>query len=103
MSVVYAWRVEGLSKDPSTGAVEMVHWCCHGNKDGQYDSVEHGATNHTPDPSSADFTPFSDLTETQVLDWVYGLVSKDNIEAAIAKKIANMESPTLEISYPFSG
>ena len=101
MSIDYDWRVDGVSKAPATGAVEMVHWCCHGNKDGQYSSVEFGATNHTPDPSAENFIPFDDLTKDQVLSWVYGLISKDDIEAVIAKKIANMETSTLEISSPF--
>lgn len=101
MSIEYVWRVDGVSKDPSTGAVEMVHWCCHGNKDGQHNSVEFGATSHTPDPSSENFTPFDDLTKDQVLSWVYGLIGKDDIEAVIAKKLENMETPTLEISSLF--
>ncbi len=107
MAATITWQITELkyypSKDGKSNLVYQVRWCCKGEeeKDGKtYRSISSGNTTVFYDESFS-FTAFEDLTEDQVLGWIWksaaddesdiGKVSKTeteaNVQAAVDKKI----------------
>lgn len=90
------WKVEGLHVAEVNGhnnAVVSVHWSL-----GPLKSVTR------LDRPSADFIPFSQLTESVVLDWVWGKTDKAGWEARAdeAGKIANVASDAVNVALPWA-
>ena len=84
--VVYAvyWRVDA---DQDTGRTTM------------YGSVEIPYQNNLP------YTPYADLTETQILGWVHDIYGPDaisTIESSLAIDVRDGIDPSIEVS-PLSG
>ena len=96
-----SWDVERMDCYPTyesqTDVVFIVHWRCTAVKD-QYTATAYGTVNCTYTAGSP-FTPYAQLTEQQVLDWVWENVNKDETEAALVQNIANKINP-LVISPP---
>jgi hypothetical protein len=95
MSMVINWSVTAMDCYPSEGGntdvVFNVHWTCSG-ADGDYTGSVY-ATCSVPAPSGS-FTPYADLTQDQVLGWIWANgVDKDSAEAAVAQQIANAKNP----------
>jgi len=57
----------------SDGGVFLVYWSCVAASDGTppYSATEGGKLRCEPDPSSPSYIPYADLTEADVLAWVY--------------------------------
>lgn len=73
-----------------TDVVVTVNWSCNGT-DGTYDGALSGATNVKLDPN-APYTPYADLTESQVIGWVQTTMGENQIIATqndVAQQIAN--------------
>ena len=78
MSITYTWTLQNLKHNVSDGGVFVANWVCTGyEKIGSgilapiYTATSYGTCDFTYDVSDPDFTPYADLTETQVQDWVY--------------------------------
>ena len=69
--------------------------------DGDYSASSYGTVGFTPDPSSSDFIPYADLTESTVLGWVQAEVDKDATEEALAANIAEQKTPTTSTGVPW--
>ncbi len=71
----------------STGGVFLVYWSCVAASDGtpSYTATEGGKLRLTPDPSSSDYIPYADLTEADVLGWVYNSLIEGDETADEAK------------------
>lgn len=78
--------------DGKTDVVFDVAWNCVG-EDGQYVG---GVSNRCPlqlDPQAA-YTPYADLTQEQVLGWVWASgVDKSSAEAAVQQEIDQQINP----------
>ena len=73
-----------------TDVVITVNWACNGT-DGTYAAATVGSTGVKLDPN-APYTPYEDLTEAQVISWVWETMGPEQVEAVqngIAQKIAN--------------
>lgn len=95
MSATITWSVTAMDcypqEDGNTDVVFTVHWTCSGTQEGFNGSVYSTTTMPTPEGS---FTPYADLTQDQVLGWVWANgVDKDATEAAVQQKINNQISP----------
>ena len=84
------------------GAVYTVHWTASLEEDGEtasaYGSIGLGA----PDPAS--FTPFSELTKEEVLDWTFAALGVDqvvSIEEALYNQIQQKVNPTSASGTPW--
>jgi hypothetical protein len=101
------WKVTNLDcypkYDQETDVVFTVHWDCLGNmtvatgslSGSVYNSRLYGTTG-VMYHSGSTFTPYSQLTEPQVLTWVFdamGQEQKDNIEAGTANAIYTQIDP----------
>ena len=95
MATLVSWSVTAMDcypqADNETDVVFNVHWTCSG-VDGNYSGSVY-STCAVPAPSGS-FTPYADLTQNQVLGWIWANgVDKDATEAAVAQQIQNQINP----------
>ena len=93
----YTWTVTAMDCYPQaegeTDVVFTVHWTCSGVQDTYNGSVY--STCGVPAPTGA-FTPYADLTQEQVLGWIWANgVDKDSAEAAVQAQIDAQITPTV--------
>jgi hypothetical protein len=98
MAIVYTWTVAQMDAYPEyegqTDVVFTVHWRLNG-VDGEYTAGVYGSVGLTLDPG-ATFTPYVDLTETQVIGWVQSALGEEQVaayEANVADQIENEINP----------
>ena len=101
MAITYTWTIPTCEHDIATGGINVIHWRCTG-VDGDNSASSYGTVGLTPDPSSPDFVAYADVTEAQAQAWVWGSVSQDDTEAAIAAKIDAMANPTEASGTPWA-
>ena len=94
------WTIEQLDRYTADGGVTCAHWRVL-EVDGDYSASSYGTVGFTPDPSSSDFIPYADLTESTVLGWVQAEVDKDATEEALAANIAEQKTPTTSTGVPW--
>jgi hypothetical protein len=87
--------------DGETDVVFTVHWTLNGTSDvisplgAPYTGYVYGSVGVTVNPDEP-FTPYADLTQDQVLGWVWSSgVDKDAQEANVASQIENQINPTV--------
>lgn len=89
------WSVTAMDCYPQEAGnddvVFTVHWICAG-VDGEYSTHVYNTTS-VPAPEGS-FTPYADLTQEQVLGWVWANgVDKDATEAAVQQQIDKQIDP----------
>ena len=95
------WVISTLERELSNGGVIVAHWRAT-DVDGDYSASSYGTCGFTYDASSPDFTPYDDLTESQVLGWCWeNGVDQDAIEASLAAKIEADKNPTQANGVPW--
>jgi len=70
MAITNTWSVSDMQHMDSDGGVFLVYWSMV-SSDGTYSASEGGKLRCTYDASASDFIPYADLTEADVLGWVY--------------------------------
>ena len=98
MSTVITWNISVLNCIPQTaeGAdyVTVAHWQCNG-VDGQYNGSVY-STCSFPVVQGENFTPYNQLTQDQVLGWIWANgVDKAATEAAVEQQIQNQINPPI--------
>ena len=97
----FNWTISTLERELSDGGVIVAHWRCNAS-DGDYSASSYGTAGFTYDPSSPDFTPYDQLTEEQVLGWVWADgVDQDATEAALQANIDAQITPTTADGVPW--
>lgn len=96
-----AWTIPltEYTNDSDKGIV-TCHWRVTA-VDGDYTASAYGTCGFSPDASAPDFVPYADLTEADVLAWVWDSVDKDAIEASLTAKIDEQKNPTTESGLPW--
>ena len=84
MAITTTWRVSDMTHKDSDGGVFLVYWSLIAT-DGTYSAQEGGKLRCTADPSASDYIAYADLTEADVLGWVYSSLIVDDETAAEAK------------------
>ena len=59
-----------MTRNEADGGVVTVYWSCVAT-DGTFSATEGGKLRCEPDASADDFVAYADLTEADVLGWVY--------------------------------
>ena len=95
------WTIANLERNTADGGVIVAHWRATA-QDGDYTASAYGTVGFTPDPSAASFIPYADLTEADVLAWVWGSVDKDEMEANLAAQIADQKAPATQSGLPWA-
>jgi hypothetical protein len=94
------WTIAQLERNTSDGGVVVAHWRATAT-DGDYSASTYGTCGFTPDPDSEDFVAFDDLTEADVLEWVYAALDKDATEASLASQIEAQKAPVSIAGVPW--
>jgi hypothetical protein len=92
----FNWQIEQLNCYPQaegqTDVVFTVHWRLTGT-DGTYSGSVYSTCGVTY-VAGAPYTPYADLTQDQVLGWIWASgVDKDSAEAAVQTQIDNQINP----------
>lgn len=97
----YVWTINYMDTKPSedglTNVVVSCQWGLSGT-DGTYTASNYGYTNFAA-PQAGDFTAYANLTQDQVLGWVWsapsenGGVDKTKAEEGIASQIEQQKNP----------
>ena len=92
MAITTTWNVSDMTHKDSDGGVFLVNWSLTAQSDGtpSYSAQEGGKLRCTADPSASDYIAYADLTEADVLGWVYDSLIVGDETAAEAK--ARMEA-----------
>lgn len=96
MTTDYTWLIEQIDcypqLDGKTDVVFTVHWRCNAADD-TFNATQYGSVNVNYNPDEP-YTPYADLTQDQVLGWVWSNgVDKDATEAALAQNINDQINP----------
>ena len=84
MAITTTWNVSDMTHKDSDGGVFLVYWSLTAT-DGTYSAQEGGKLRCTADPSASDYIAYADLTEADVLGWVYSSLIEGDETAAEAK------------------
>jgi hypothetical protein len=100
MSAVINWQVTRMDcypqADGETDVVFTVHWTCSGQQVSAGNTYTGSvySTCAVPAPTGGSFTPYNQLTEQQVLGWIWANgVDQAATEAAVQQKIENQINP----------
>jgi len=94
------WSIPTLERKTADGFVYVCHWRCTAT-DGDFSATSYGTAGFSQDPEAEGFIEYEDLTEAQVLEWVWESVDKDATEAALAQKIEDQKHPTTAAGTPW--
>jgi len=98
--ITYNWTIPTTEYDTTSQGIQTVHWRVSA-VDGDYSASAYGTAGFTPDPEAPDFVPYDQLTEANVLAWVWTSVDKDEIEANLAAKIEADKNPVTASGTPW--
>lgn len=94
MATTFNWQITAMdcsTTEHNPDTVIVCHWTCSGTQDTYNASVY--STCSVPAPEGT-FTPYADLTQSQVLGWIWANgVDKDVTEAAVQARIDNQINP----------
>ena len=87
MGITTTWSVNDMTHKDSDGGVFLVYWSLIAQSDGtpSYLAKDGDKLRCTADPSASDYIAYADLTEADVLGWVYSSLIVDDETAAEAK------------------
>ena len=94
MAITTTWSVGDMTHKDSDGGVFLVRWSLNSN-DGTYTAHAGGKLDCTADPSASDYIAYADLTEADVLGWVYSSLieqKEDESYETAAEAKARMEA-----------
>ena len=87
MAITNTWSVTNMTHVDADGGVIKAYWSCVAASDTtpSYTASEGGKLLCTYDASASDYIAYADLTETDVLGWIYTSLIVDDETAAEAK------------------
>ena len=87
MAITNTWSVTNMQHTDADGGVFLVYWSMIAASDGtpSYTASEGGKLRCTYDASAAGYIAYADLTEANVLGWVYDSLIEGDETAAEAK------------------
>ena len=88
----FNWKINNLERSTADDYVLTVHYGVDA-VDGEHSKGITATVNFTPETSAASID-YAELTEEQVLSWVYSQVSKEDTEAMLAAKVEKLKAPT---------
>ena len=87
MAITNTWLVTDMQHTDADGGVFLVYWSMVATSDGtpSYSASEGGKLRCEYDASSSSYIPYADLTEGNVLGWVYNSLIEGEETAEEAK------------------
>ena len=103
MATSFNWNITAMSTlpqvDGETDVVVIAQWICAGDQDGT--TAEIGGNSQFTIEQGAPFTPYADLTEAQVMQWVFDVLGEDginNTQACVQGQIDSILNPPVSPS-----
>ena len=90
------WNIAQLDRKIADGFVTTAHWIVTAT-DGDFSASAYGCVGF----SGELVTPYEELTEAQVLEWVWASVEKDATEASLAAQIEAQKNPVSATGVPW--
>jgi len=100
MTTVITWAIAQLDRNAADGGVTVAHWTVTAIE-GDYSASSYGTAGFTPDPEAPGFVPYEELTEEDVLVWVWDSVDKDATEESLLKQIDAQKNPVVVSGTPW--
>ena len=94
------WTIANLERNVADGGVTVAHWCVT-EVDGDYSASSYGTVGFTPDASDPSFVAYDNLTESDVLGWVWAEVDQAATEAALTADIEAQKNPVIADGMPW--
>ena len=91
------WKITQLDRKTSDGFVTTAHWTCSG-QDGDFT----GSVYATASFEGELVVPYDNLTEADVLAWVWASVDKQATEDAVAAQIEAQKNPVTATGLPWA-
>ena len=111
-ALTYEYKITSLkvrTEGEYANTVVQTYWTLTGTDQANNSGTFSGATPFTYDPedSSGPFVPFNELTESDVITWISGVVAnnagyKTHIDGVITKQITDKLSPISEPGLPWA-
>ena len=106
MAITTVWSISDMDRKDSDGGVFLVRWSCVAHENVEIDGLgktsysgfvarETGKLRCEPDPSASGYIAYADLTENDVLGWVYNSLIKqkeDGSDETAAEAKARIEA-----------
>jgi hypothetical protein len=90
------WSIQQLDRKTADGFVTTAHWTCTAT-DSDFSANAYGSVGFSGDL----VTPYEDLTQAEVLGWVWEQIDKAEIEANLTKQIEAQKNPVSETGVPW--
>ena len=94
------WTIANLERNVADGGVTVAHWRVT-EVDGDYSASSYGTCGFTPDASDPSFVAYDNLTESDVLGWVWAEVDQAATEAALTADIEEQKNPVTADGMPW--
>jgi hypothetical protein len=91
------WKISSLDRNTSDGFVTTAHWTVTA-VDGDHSASSYATASWAEGTITV---PYSDLTESTVLGWVWESVDKSATESALAAQIALLKNPVKASGTPW--
>ena len=107
----FNWTISTLERDllpeGMNGAVVTSHWRVTAEQsegDETYTATAYGTQGYTPDPSAEGYIAYDDLTEADVLGWLWAQSEdwKSDMEASLQAQIDAKITPSQAAGVPWS-
>lgn len=108
MSATFTWSVISMLSYPQadgyTDVVFQVNWMCQAIQvEGDKTYASSVANVQSLMPPTGSFTPYDQLTQEQVLGWVWAVVPQAGVEAKLQQDIDDQISPpVVELPLPWA-
>ena len=91
------WKISTLDREVSNGFVTTAHWTATA-VDGDYTASTYATCSWVEGTPAI---PYANLTEAEVLSWVWESVDKAATEASLAAQIALLKNPVKSTGVPW--
>ena len=101
------WSIAQLERNTTDNGVIVAHWRCNTEEtvgDVTYTASSYGTCGFNPDPASPNFVAYEDLTEADVLQWVYAELGAEQlaaIEDGLSANIEEQKAPQTLVGTPW--
>ncbi len=111
MTATFNWTISTLDRDllpeDMAGAVVTSHWRVTAEQsegDETYTATAYGTQGYTPDPSAEGYIAYDDLTEADVLGWLWAQSEdwKSDMESSLQAQIDGQITPSQAAGVPWS-
>ena len=90
------WKIAQLDRKTADGFVTTAHWDVT-LTDGEYSARAYGTCGFSGELT----TPYENLTEAQVLEWVWASLDKAAYESSLAAQIEAQKNPVSATGLPW--